>query len=115
MDLLFDLLIADPEDLPRPEHFENRSWCIRIFMLEEELKGAVVRICKQAELEAAGVDVTVMKAMAMSLYGPKQKANGKTTKEGKNRVGHGTGDEEFLPPEGEENLSVYSDDDESSS
>ncbi|KAF7113115.1 hypothetical protein RHSIM_RhsimUnG0159400 [Rhododendron simsii] len=54
-----------------------------------------------------------MKAMAMSLYGPKQKANGKTTKEGKNKVGHGAGDEEFLPLEGEENLSVYSDDDES--
>ncbi|KAF7142525.1 hypothetical protein RHSIM_Rhsim05G0188800 [Rhododendron simsii] len=33
---------------------------------------------------------------------------------GKNKLGHGAGDEEFLPPEGEENLSVYSDDDESS-
>ncbi|XP_058181020.1 uncharacterized protein LOC131299474 isoform X1 [Rhododendron vialii] len=66
------------------------------------------------EIEAAGLDITAMKAMTMSLYGPKQKANGKTTKEGKNKVGHGTTDEEFLPPEGEENLSVYSDDDESS-
>lgn len=66
------------------------------------------------QLEAAGIKPDAMKAMAMALYGSKNKGNDKSTKERNNRQGYGSDDEEFLPPEGEENLSSCSGDNECS-
>ncbi|GAB2288677.1 hypothetical protein Dimus_038015 [Dionaea muscipula] len=52
------------------------------------------------ELDAAGIDYSTMKSMAAKLFGPKQQSNHKSSKEVKNKAGHGAGDEEYLPPEG---------------
>ncbi|GAB2212036.1 hypothetical protein Droror1_Dr00025380, partial [Drosera rotundifolia] len=52
------------------------------------------------ELKVAGIDYSAMKSMAAKLFGPKQQPNHKSSKEVKNKVGHGAGDEEYLPPEG---------------
>ncbi|KAG5543555.1 hypothetical protein RHGRI_016331 [Rhododendron griersonianum] len=65
------------------------------------------------ELEAVGIDPARLKSMAMSLFGSKPKANGESTKEGNNKVGHGA-DPDYIPPKGVEILSSYSDNDESS-
>ncbi|XP_058191391.1 uncharacterized protein LOC131308467 isoform X2 [Rhododendron vialii] len=65
------------------------------------------------ELEAVGIDPARLKSMAMSLFGSKAKASGKSTKEGNNKVGHGA-DPNYIPPEGVEILSSCSDNDESS-
>ncbi|KAF7145884.1 hypothetical protein RHSIM_Rhsim04G0111400 [Rhododendron simsii] len=65
------------------------------------------------ELEAVGIVPARLKSMAMSLFGSKAKASGKSTKEGSNKVGHGT-DPDYIPPEGVEILSSCSDNDESS-
>ncbi|KAF7147564.1 hypothetical protein RHSIM_Rhsim03G0038000 [Rhododendron simsii] len=65
------------------------------------------------ELEAIGIDPARLKSMAMSLFGSKAKACGKSTKEGNNKLGHGT-DPDYIPPEGVEILSSCSDNDESS-
>ncbi|XP_058186968.1 uncharacterized protein LOC131303923 [Rhododendron vialii] len=51
--------------------------------------------------------------MAMSLFGSKPKASGKSTKEGNNKVGHGA-NLDYIPPEGGEILSSCSDNDVSS-
>ncbi|KAF7135983.1 hypothetical protein RHSIM_Rhsim08G0062000 [Rhododendron simsii] len=65
------------------------------------------------ELKAVGIDPARLNSMAMSLFGSKVKASGKSTKEGNNKVGHGI-DPDYIPPEGVEILSSCSDNDESS-
>ncbi|GAB2288401.1 hypothetical protein Dimus_037995 [Dionaea muscipula] len=66
------------------------------------------------QLLAAGIDLPRMKSMGDDLFGSKRKSNVKSSKEGKNKVGYGADDEEYLPHDGEDSAHFYSADDDES-
>ncbi|GAB2280901.1 hypothetical protein Dimus_039434 [Dionaea muscipula] len=66
------------------------------------------------QLLAVGIDLPRMKSMGDDLFGSKQKSNIKSSKEGKNKVGYGADDEEYLPHDGEDSAHFYSADDDES-
>ncbi|GAB2267359.1 hypothetical protein Dimus_038665 [Dionaea muscipula] len=66
------------------------------------------------QLLAAGIDLPRIKFMGDDLFGLKRKSNVKSSKEGKNKVGYGVDDEEYLPHDGEDSAHFYSADDDES-